>query len=131
MTTSPIAKDLAAACSRPAPELLLAGIAQFNAGQFYECHETLEIIWRAETGPARELYQGILQVGVGCHHALRGNQAGAAALLRRGIRRLEALPDVCQGLLVGRLVKDAAVVLAGLEAGRSLTVAACPRVGLA
>jgi hypothetical protein len=65
----------------------------------------------------RNLYQGVLQVGVGCHHAQRGNLAGAASLLRRGIARLEGLPDVCQCVQVARLRAVASAYLAAVEAG--------------
>src|SRR5213083_1208432 len=48
-------------CDEPPPALLLEGIAQFNRGEFFEQHETLEVLWRAETRDIRYLYQGILQ----------------------------------------------------------------------
>jgi predicted metal-dependent hydrolase len=50
-------------CDELPPQLLRQGIAQFNAGHYFECHETLEALWRSETRPVRDLYQGILQVG--------------------------------------------------------------------
>ncbi|MER3399136.1 MAG: DUF309 domain-containing protein [Chloroflexota bacterium] len=90
-------------CAQPPPPELLAGIWQFNAGQFWECHETLETIWRREAGPVRELYRGILQVGVGFLHLRRANYRGAVRLLERGLRRLEPLPAVCQGVDVADL----------------------------
>ncbi len=118
-------------CREAAPPLLAQAAAQFNAGQFYACHETLEVLWQAETGPLRELYQGILQVGVGCHHALRGNARGATSLLRRGIARLRPLPPLCQGVRVAVLTAAAERCLAAIEAGQPLTLAACPRVEFA
>ena len=90
-----------AGCDEPPPPSLLAGIAQFNAGDYWECHETLEALWRAEPRPIRDLYQGILQVGVACHHLCAGNYAGTLKMLRRGLPRLRGLPDVCQGVPVG------------------------------
>ncbi len=97
------ASRLRCQCAQPPPPELLAGIRQFNAGQFWECHETLEIIWRREAGPVRELYRGILQVGVGFLHLRRANYRGAVSLLERGLRRLEPLPAVCQGVDVADL----------------------------
>jgi len=32
---------------------LLEGIAQFNRGEYFKQHETLEILWRAEARPVR------------------------------------------------------------------------------
>lgn len=98
---------LACQCAQPPPPELLIGLAQFNAGQFWECHETLETIWRREPGPVRELYRGILQVGVGFLHLRRGNYRGAVSLLTRGLRRLEALPPACQGVDVAELRRRA------------------------
>ena len=46
-------------CDEPPPPELLEGIAQFNRGEFFEQHETLELLWRAERrdllDPARRL----------------------------------------------------------------------------
>ena len=39
-------------CDEAAPPELLEGIAQCNRGEFFEQHETLELLWRAE---ARDL----------------------------------------------------------------------------
>lgn len=89
----------------PLPEFV-AGLEQFNRGQFFECHETLELLWRAEFGPLRELYQGILQVGVGFYHLKRGNHHGALALLERGLRRLAPFGSSCQGVDVARLAAE-------------------------
>jgi CheY-like chemotaxis protein len=65
------------------PAQLCAGIAQFNAGEYWECHETLEGLWIAEPRPVRDLYQGILQIGVAFHHLRCHSHAGALKMLRR------------------------------------------------
>jgi hypothetical protein len=87
--------------------LLLKGIEEFNNGRYWECHETLELLWRAESRPVRDLYQGILQVGMGFHHLQSGNYAGAVKVLRRGLARLAGMSEVCQGVRVAEL-QDAA-----------------------
>lgn len=97
----------AGACDEPPPPLFLKGIREFNEGSYWECHETLEQLWRAEPRPVRDLYQGILQVGVGFHHLRNGNYAGAVKVLGRGLPRLQRLPDLCQGVRVAELA-DAA-----------------------
>jgi CheY-like chemotaxis protein len=96
-----------AGCDEPPPPLLVQGVAQFNAGAYWECHETLETLWRQEARPVRDLYQGILQIGVGFHHARQGNQPGAIKVLRRGLMHLRELPEVCQGIGVAELRRDA------------------------
>ena len=44
--------DLASPCSEPAPPELVKAIHEFNAGEFFEQHETLELLWRATEGEA-------------------------------------------------------------------------------
>lgn len=95
------------ACREAPPVLLLAGVRQFNARQFFECHETLEELWKTERRAVRQLYQGILQVGVGFYHLRRGNYRGAVLTLGWGLARLRPLRPECQGVLVERLVAEA------------------------
>lgn len=83
---------------------LLRGIEQFNRREFYECHETLEALWLKEKGEVRQLYQGVLQVGVAFHHLLRGNYVGAVRLLDRGLSKLRAFEPVCMGIDVRGLI---------------------------
>src|SRR5438067_12029672 len=80
----------------PPPELRVA-VEQFNAGEFFECHETLEALWLAECEPLRRLYQGILQVGVAFHHQRRGNYHGTMRLLTSGIAYLLPVAPRCLG----------------------------------
>jgi predicted metal-dependent hydrolase len=97
-------------CDELPPQLLRQGIAQFNAGHYWECHETLEALWRSETRPVRDLYQGILQVGVAFHHLRAGNHPGTVKVLRRGLLRLDSLPEVCQGVCVAELSRAARAI---------------------
>ncbi len=104
-----------ARCEDAPPSGLLAGIAQFNAGEYWECHETLEELWRPEPDPIRYLYQGILQVGVGFYHLRRGNWRGATNKLRGGLGYLAPSAPACMGVDVARLRAEAGAVLAALE----------------
>jgi hypothetical protein len=94
-------------CGEPPPEALRQGIAEFNHGEFFEQHETLEAAWIEEDDPVRYLYQGILQIGVGFHHLSRGNSYGARRLWARGIALLEPFRPGCMGVDVARLIDDA------------------------
>ncbi len=94
----------------PPPPALLVGIEQFNAGEYWECHETLETLWRAEPRPVRDLYQGILQIGVAFHHLRNDNVPGALKMLRRGLPRLRDLPETCQGVRVTDLAQAARAI---------------------
>jgi predicted metal-dependent hydrolase len=107
--------DMVAACAAPAPPGLIKAIEEFNAGEFFEQHETLELLWRATPDEIRHLYEGILQIGVGMHHLLKNrNFHGAAVKLDHGVRLLEAFPPVCHGVDVARLRRDAATARARL-----------------
>ena len=89
------------------PAALLTTIDQFNRGEYYAAHETLEELWLEEESSLRSLYQGVLQVGVGLYHWSRGNYRGADALLERGLTLLGPLRPTCLGLDIDRLIADA------------------------
>jgi hypothetical protein len=59
-----------------------------GAGRPFHAHEVLEGTWKAAPRAERDLWQGLAQLAVGLTHALRGNQAGARRLLRRGADRI-------------------------------------------
>ena len=99
----------------PVPPLLLEGIAQFNRGEYFEQHETLEVLWRAESGEIRRLYQGILQVGVGLYHLRRGNYHGTVTLLGRGLANLTPFTPVSLGIDVQGLLEASVLVLREVE----------------
>jgi predicted metal-dependent hydrolase len=89
------------------PDEVLKGIQLFNQGQFFSAHEALERAWRAETAPVRFLYQGILQVGVGCYHIQRRNFTGADHLLTRGLKLLDPFAPNTHGIDLNALITDA------------------------
>ena len=94
-------------CGDPPPSELLRGVEQFNRGEFFEQHETLEALWRAERDPVRFLYQGILLVGVGMLHLRRGNYPGAVIKLETAVRFLRWFQPTCQGVDVAGLIAEA------------------------
>ena len=98
-------------CDEPPPPLLLEGIAQFNRGEFFEQHETLERLWRAETRDIRYLYQGILQIGVAFHHLRKQNHHGTVYMLTRGQNYLAPFAPRCQRVDVQALLDAAAAAL--------------------
>jgi sugar phosphate isomerase/epimerase len=99
-------------CAGALPPGVLEGIRLFNEQKFYECHEEIEHEWHAERGPIRRFYQGILQVGVGFHHARNGNQRGAVLLLTDGIEKTSQFLPTCRGIDTARLVAESQVCLA-------------------
>jgi hypothetical protein len=118
----------------PSPDLLLA-VAQFNACEYFECHETLEALWNAEPDVIRTLYKGVLQVGVGCYHLLRGNYRGATLKLQSGAEYLKPFAPGCLGLDVASLIADArrlraAIVAAGPERLAEVDLALLPQLAI-
>ena len=91
-------------------DLFLQGVALFNAGQFYKQHDVFEKHWMEDARPIRDLYQGVLQIGVALHHVETGNYRGAVKMLRRGLPRLRSLPPVCQTLDVANLRREARAI---------------------
>ena len=98
------------ACGEPLPDGARRGIREFNEGKYFEQHETLERVWRAETRPVRNLYQGILQIGVALLQIERGNAPGAIKTFDRAFRWLEPFRPACQSVDVERLVREARAI---------------------
>jgi predicted metal-dependent hydrolase len=69
------------------------GVGEFNAGFFFECHDTLEEMWSGIRGPSRDFFQGLIQVSVAFYHLTSGNLAGAESMLGRALKRLAGYPD--------------------------------------
>jgi predicted metal-dependent hydrolase len=93
----------------------IEGMKLFNEGKFFDAHEELEIAWNEEKGEVRELYQGILQMAVTYLHITRGNYDGAVKVYVRSMRRLKDWPQICRGIEVGQLKKDAEIVIREVE----------------
>ena len=105
-------------CRDPLPAGVRRGIEEFNAGQYFEQHETLELVWRAEMRPIRELYRGVLQIGVACYQIERSNARGAIKMLDRAVKWLQPFRPSCQGIDVDRLLADTASLRAEIERRR-------------
>ena len=95
------------------------GVAEFNAGYFFECHDTLEEVWAGIRGSARDFFQGLIQISVGLYHHGNGNRGGALTMLDRGTKRLAKYPDRYCGLELLRLRREVGEWRARIEAGES------------
>ncbi len=73
------------------PAKVAEGIALFNAGEYFEAHETWEEAWHATAGRTKATLQILIQLAVALEHQKRGNRIGANRMLRRAQRRLDAL----------------------------------------
>lgn len=94
----------------PLSEEAQKGVEAFNRGDYFEQHEFFEEAWNHEQRPIREMYQGILQIGLAFLQIERGNWAGAVKMFRRGLPRLRRLAPVCQGIEIGTLRTEAEAI---------------------
>jgi len=100
--------------------LLERGIALFNGGEYFECHEVLEAAWTPERGPRRLFLQALIHVAVGFYHHARGNPLGAMRQLRKALRKLAAYLPVWERVDTARLGREVRAVLAAIEAGEAV-----------
>ena len=105
-----------------------AGVAAFNCGDWYGCHDDFEAVWHETQGRLRTVLQGILQIAVAHHHLERGNQKGATVLLGEGLGRLAAAEPCELGLDIQALQQASQRRLGALQQGSSLDLLALPRL---
>ena len=107
----------------------LKGIEEFNAGKFFECHDTLEEVWRGIRGPARDFFQGLIQISVGFYHLGNGNLIGARSQLERALANLDPYGDRYLGIELADLRREVGVWLERIRSGEKLggTVADLPK----
>lgn len=85
----------------------IRGIKLINQKKFYEAHDALELAWRDEPGPIRNLYRGILQIGVAYYHIQNGNFSGAQKMFMRAQKWLTPFSGFYLGINIGKLKNDA------------------------
>ena len=102
-------------CQGKLPPHAKEGLRLFNAGEYFEAHEALELAWREETGQVRRLYQGILETAVTYLRIQRGNYVGAVKVYDRSMKWLRMWPDICCGVNVGKLRADLDQVIAEVQ----------------
>ena len=100
-------EELEESCSHPLSSEARRGLEEFNRGEYFEAHESLEFAWKADASSARELYRAVLQVAVAYYQIERGNYNGALKMFLRNHQWIDPLPDNCRGIDVARLREDA------------------------
>jgi uncharacterized protein len=101
--------------SETVPQQFFAGVEQFNQGEFYACHDTLEALWMESTEPDKTFYQGILQIAVALYHLGNKNWRGAAILLGEGINRLRYYQPIYAEINVEELIAQSSDLLIALQ----------------
>jgi uncharacterized protein len=98
------------------PQAFWQGVQEFQHGEFYACHDTLEALWIEAQEPDKTFLQGILQIAVACYHLGNQNWRGAVILLGEGSRRLMSYRPEYGGIDVECLVDTSAEFLSYLQA---------------
>lgn len=124
-------------CSDPLPPEVVEGFDLFDRRCYFDAHEALEAAWKAEKGPIRDFYRGILQVAVAYYHIQRGNYRGARKMFLRCRPWLAPFPERCMGIDLAQFHRDfnaveAAIIRLGPEHISSLDpvlLKPLPRIG--
>ena len=101
--------------SETVPQQFWEGVEQFNQGEFYACHDTLEALWMDSIEPDKTFYQGILQIAVALYHLGNKNWRGAAILLGEGTNRLRYYQPIYADINVEELIEQSSDLLIALQ----------------
>ena len=117
------------AADTPDPRLL-AGIAHFNAGEFFEAHEVWEELWAECPAAERRFVQALIQAAIAAYHLGRGNFAGASRLFHSGRRYMEPYRPAHLGLDVDGFWATMEAHLAPALAGDAASAGPPPVIAL-
>ena len=106
------------------------GFAEFNSGKFFECHDTLEDVWRGIRGPSRDFFQGLIQISVAFYHLRNGNLTGGRSQLEKALENLSDYGDNYAGMDLAVLRREVQSWLDKVRSGQNLrcSVADLPKL---
>jgi len=107
---------------------LRSGIALFNRGEFFECHEVLEAVWLEVSGEDKLFLQGLIQVAVSFYHLRQGNFAGSSRLLRAGVKKLSACAASQQPIDVQAMLHQLEPLPERIEKGKASPETPAPEI---
>jgi hypothetical protein len=94
---------------------LAEGLRCYRAEEFFLAHEHWEGIWLKCEEPGKTFLQALIQITAAFHHLQRKNSRGAASLLTRALRRLDAFPASYGGIEVENLRQSVRTWLLALD----------------
>jgi predicted metal-dependent hydrolase len=100
------------------------GLQLFNDGEFFECHEVLEDLWRPTQGPRRLFLQAVIHFAVALYHYQRSNPAGARRQLRKSLKKLAGYLPEFEGIDTAALYRQGVLLLERIANGESIDVRA-------
>lgn len=83
------------------------GVEHFNAGRFWEAHESWETIWLVSDSEMRQFLQGLIQLAAAYLHLGRANFSGSIRLFDAALGRLATIPDGYCGVAISDLTRHA------------------------
>ncbi len=87
-------------------ETLVEARSYFNDERYWECHETLEGLWRLKTGEEKIFLQGLILVCAAFVHHQKGEEKVALSVLSRGSKQLSFTESSYHGIQVGALRRN-------------------------
>src|SRR5262245_32015407 len=101
---------------------LTRGLEQFNAGRFFDAHETWEALWNDTVGPEKLLLQGLVQIAAGYAKVETGVRGGALKLLTRGLELVRQFPAHTFDLSLEPFAAGIAADIERLRAAAEVTI---------
>ena len=98
-------------------KLFKEGIALFNRGEFYDCHEVLEEVWTPTEQPDRWFLQSLIHFAVGFYHHSNGNVVGATRQLGKGLKKIEPYLPQWDGVDTAAIEREVRRCLEVIEGG--------------
>ena len=107
---------------------LRQGLALFNRGEFFECHELLEAVWLEASGEDKVFLRGLIQVAVSFYHLRRRNFTGSSRLLRAALEKLSSPSEYRQLIDTASLLKTLTPLLEPIQAGQASPDTPAPEI---
>ena len=85
---------------------LAEGIALFNGGRFYDCHDLLEEMWLVADSEEQRFLQGLIQAAVAFHHQELRRRGAARKMLEMAIAKLSDFQPIHRGVRVSPFVES-------------------------
>lgn len=81
-------------------DFYLQGVADFNAGHYYEAHEAWEKIWLKSEGFEKIFYQGLIQSAAALLKLKTKKCPASVRLFDAAFKKLSQVPEIFLGLNV-------------------------------
>jgi uncharacterized protein len=94
-------------------EVVTEARGYFSSERYWECHESLEGLWRRKSGDEKNFLQGLILVCAAFVHHQKGEDEVARSVLKRGARQLVYPDPTYRGITVKGVSDHVAPILAG------------------